>query len=317
MVRATRPIAIEALLVLMVLIWGANFSVIKRAFDDIPPQPFNALRLILATAVFMAAIGLAMRRARAGRGVVSSVFYTGNPVTRQDVRDIIILGVIGHCCYQIGFAGGVAATSVANAALIIGATPVVVAVLSAALGRERIGRLHWAGAAMSLLGIYFVVGFRSTFSGATLKGDLLMMMSVLCWSVYTIGAARLITRHSPLFVTGTTMLAGTVPYVVLTIPQMIALDWSAVSAWAWWALVLSSLLALCVCYLIWYTAVQRIGPSRTAMFSNVVPIVAMTVAAIWLREPITRTKVIGAIAVLCGVFLTRLGRRPAPLPIEE
>jgi drug/metabolite transporter (DMT)-like permease len=317
MTRLQRTLITDGLLVVMVLIWGANFSVIKRAFEEIPPQPFNALRLILATMVFLTAIWIAARRVRSGRGSVSSVFHSGALVTARDTRDILLLGLIGHFCYQIGFVGGVAATSVSNAALIIGATPVVVALLSAGLGRERIGRLHWVGAALSMLGIYFVVGFRSSFSGATLRGDLLMMFSVACWSIYTVGAARLITRHSPLFVTGMTMAAGAVPYVAFALPQIAALDWGAVSAWSWWALVLSSLLALCVCYLIWYAAVQRIGPSRTAMFSNVVPIVAMTVAAIWLKEPVSATKVAGAAAVLGGVALTRLGRRPAPLPIEE
>jgi len=317
MARAPRFAVIDALLVVMVLIWGANFSVIKRAFDEIPPQPFNALRLILASSLFLTAIGLAIRRARGGARPVSRVWFTTTRVTARDRRDIVLLGLIGHCCYQIGFAGGVAATSVANAALIIGTTPVVIAVLSVALGRERIGGLHWTGAALSVVGVYFVVGLGAPSDGASLRGDLLMMLSVLCWSIYTIGATRLIPRHSPLFVTGMTMLAGTVPYVLIALPQLVRHDWAAVSAWSWWALVLSSVLALCVCYLIWYAAVQAIGPSRTAIFSNLVPVVAMAVAALWLREPLSTAKVAGAGAIVGGVFLTRLGRRPAPVPIEE
>ena len=53
------------------------------------------------------------------------------------------------------------------------------------------------------------------------------------------------------------------------------------------------------------------------MYSNVVPIVAMSVAALWLGEPLTRAKLIGAVAVLSGVLLTRLGRRPSQVPMEE
>jgi len=317
MTRAPRALVIDGLLGVMVLIWGANFSIIKRAFEDIPPQPFNALRITLATLLFLGAIAIAIRQAGRARRPVSSVFHTSQPVTRRDLRHLIGLGLIGHCGYQIGFVGGVDRTSVSNAALIIGATPVVIAVLSAALGRERIGRLHWTGIALSLVGIYVIVGLGSGFSGATIDGDLLMMFSVCCWSVYTVGASRLMTRHSPLFVTGITMLAGAIPYVALTSPQLAGLDWSTVSRFAWGALVFSAVFALCVCYLIWYVAVRSIGPSRTAAFANLVPIVAMAVAAVWLREPISATKAVGATAVLTGVFLTRLGRRPAPIPIEE
>ncbi len=120
---------IDALLVLMVLIWGVNYSVIKRAFAEIPPQPFNALRIVIASAVFLAAIRWARRRAREGRA--SSVFHTPNPLTTRDRWDLLWLGLVGHCMYQFCFVGGVALTSVSNAALIIGVTPVSVAVVSA------------------------------------------------------------------------------------------------------------------------------------------------------------------------------------------
>lgn len=305
---------IDALLVLMVLIWGVNYSVIKQAFDEIPPQPFNAMRLILASAVFMSAI----RATRSRRpGPVASVFFTPSPLTRRDELDLFWLGIVGHCAYQFCFAEGVASTSVSNAALIIGATPVAVAVTSALLGRERIGPLHWLGAAVSVTGIYFVVGHAAAFGGQTLRGDILIMISVGCWTAYTIGAGRLIARHSPLFVTGMTMAVGGLPYLALTFPQFLVLDWSRVSAFTWVSLVLSALLALNVAYLIWYTGVQRIGAARTSMYSNVVPVVAMSVAALWLGEPVTREKLIGVAAVLCGVFLTRLGRKPSQVPIEE
>jgi len=86
-------------------------------------------------------------------------------------------------------------------------------------------------------------------------------------------------------------------------------DWLAVSAWSMGALVLSALLALNLAYVIWYTGVQRLGAARTSIYSNGVPVVAMLVAWVWLGEPLTWTKILGAAAVLSGVLLTRIGRR--------
>jgi drug/metabolite transporter (DMT)-like permease len=298
---------IDALLVLMVAIWGVNYSVIKRAFEEIPPQPFNALRLILASAVFYAGIRIARERVLRGRARLPRIFYTEHEPTRADQWSIAWLGLVGHCAYQFCFVGGVNLTSVSNAALIIGATPVAIALVSALLGRDRLSRWHWIGALVSALGIYFVVGRGASFGGATLRGDLLVMTSVGCWVAYTIGAGRLMARHSPLYVTGMTMLVGGVPYVLIASPQLILLDWHRVSGWTWMALVLSALLALNVAYLIWYIAVQRIGPARTSLYSNLVPIVAMAVAALWLGEPLTPAKLIGAATVLGGVALTRVG----------
>lgn len=315
MSRALRLHAIDALLVVMVVIWGVNYSVLKRAFAEMPAQPFNALRLALASGVFLLAIRLARRRAQQGR--VSSILYTPQQLTARDRLDLVWLGLVGHSTYQLCFAGGVAATTVSNAALIIGATPVAIAVLSAALGRERIGPLHWLGAGISVTGIYFVVGRGASFGGATLRGDALVMVSVACWAAYTLGAGRLVARHSPLYVTGMTMAIGSVPYVLATVPQFLRLSWSAIAPWTWGALVLSALLALNVSYLIWYAGVQRIGAARTSIYSNLVPITAMSVAAVWLGEPMTRAKLIGVSAVLAGVLLTRLGRKPSLIPVEE
>lgn len=303
---------IDALLVLMVLIWGSNFSVIKRAFEEVPPQPFNALRLVIASIVFLAAIAAARRRVERG-SPVSSVFHTPNALTRRDRIDLIWLGLVGHFGYQFFFVGGVALSSASNAALIVGSTPAVLAVVSALLGREQISRLHWTGAAISAVGIYLVVGRGASFGGATLGGDLMVMTSVACWVAFTLGASRLIQRHSPLYVTGMTMVYGGVPYVVMALPQILRVPWTEVSAWTIGALILSALLALNLAYVIWYMGVQRLGPARTSIYSNGVPIVAMTVAAIWLGEPLTWNKITGAIAVLSGVLLTRLGRRtPSP-----
>ncbi len=307
---------LDALLVAMVLVWGTNFSVLKVAFQDMPPQSFNSIRILLASIVFILSIAWARRSVEFRKKRISTVFYTPNPLTARDRWDLVWLGVVGHCFYQLGFAGGVDLTSVANASLLMGATPVAVALLSLALGRERLHATHWAGVALSCLGVYFVVGGAS-FGGATLRGDLLVLGSVMCWSAYTIGAMRMMQRHSPLYVTGVTMAIGGLPYIAIAMPQMLHTDWGAVSLWTWGALVWSALFALNLAYLAWYISVQRLGPARTAVYSNVVPIAALAVAALWLREPITATKAIGAAAILGGVFLTRLGRKPSGVPIEE
>jgi drug/metabolite transporter (DMT)-like permease len=315
--RSGRSAWLDGLLVLMVLIWGANYSAIKLAFSEVPEQSFNALRLLIASGVFLSAIAWARRRAQAPGPPLPTIFHTASPVTRRDRLDLLWLGFVGHFIYQFCFVGGVAATSVSNAALIIGATPAVVAILSALIGRERIGRLHWAGAAVSLVGIYLVIGRDASFGGSTITGDLQIIVSVICWSVYTLGTGRLIRRHSPLYVTGMTMAIGGIPYAIAMMPHVLAMRWTTVSWWVWVTLVLSALLALCVAYVIWYTAVQRIGAARTAIYSNVVPLVAMACAALWLHESITAAKLAGAAAVLTGVVLTRLGRKTPAVPIEE
>jgi drug/metabolite transporter (DMT)-like permease len=308
MTRAQRTV-MDVLLVLMVVVWGANYSVMKRAFAEVPPLAFNALRMAVASAVFLAAIRLARRPTTPIPAALRSVFHTPHPLTRRDRWDLVWLGVIGHLGYQLLFALGVARTHASNAALIIGASPVAVVLLSAGLGHERVRPLHWVGAALSTLGVYFVVGRGAAFGGSTLTGDLLMVLAMGCWATYTLRSARIMARHSPLYVTGTTMAIGTVPYVVCAIPDLLATRWTAVTPMVWILCVLSALLALCFGYIVWNAAVQRLGATHTAIYGNLVPLAAMVVAALWLREPMTPTKLAAAALVVTGVVLTRLQPR--------
>jgi drug/metabolite transporter (DMT)-like permease len=296
----------DGLLVLMVIAWGANYSLLKRAFEEVPPAAFNTLRMVFSSSVFLVAIAVARRRARGAGTAPSSIFHTPHALTRRDHWDLVWLGIVGHCLYQLFFVGGLARTSASNAALIFGASPVAVALISAAIGQERVGLLHWLGAVLSTAGIYFVVGYGAAVGGGTLVGDMLMLGAVACWSIYTIGGKRLMARHSPLFVTGMTMAIGTVPYALAAAPALFRLEWAGVSPAVWLLLFPSGLFALNFAFLVWYTAVQKLGPARTSIYSNAVPLVAMLTAAIFLGESITASKLVGVAAVLGGVVLTRI-----------
>ncbi len=228
---AVSPV-IDVLLLLMAVFWGTNYSIVKHAFREIDPQAFNA------PADVDRLVDLPDRHAwssvrvhRAGAGTAAgSVFYTPATMTARDwlgargARRSSATAAIRYC-----FMAGLSRTSVANSSLMLGVTPVLVALLSAMLGIERIGTLHWVGAALSLAGIYLVVGqvFRS---GRTAqRGDLMMIAAVCCWAIYTIGARPLMTRHSPVAVTGLSMMIGTLMYLPLAWPSLRAVRWSEIS----------------------------------------------------------------------------------------
>ncbi len=143
---------------------------------------------------------------------------------------------------------------------------------------------------------------------ASMTGDLLMMGAATCWGAYTVAARSVLRRHSPLAVTSWTMAVGTALFIPFGVPGLLALEWRAISLGAWIGLVYSAVFALCVAYLIWYTAVQRIGSARTSVYSNMVPVTAMIVAFLWLGEPISGAQITGAASILGGVALTRMKR---------
>ncbi len=298
---------LDALLLLMAVIWGTNYTVIKSAFTEVEPQAFNALRLIMASSLMLATMAITRR----ARWNPAAVFYTAEPVTGREWLALAGLGFVGHCIYQYLFVGGVARTSVANSSLLLAASPVLITIMGAALYRirrtgERVTALHWAGTLLSLAGIYLVVESGGKTTGQSVTGDVMMACAVVCWSIYTIAARPLMDRHSPVGVTALSMAIGTVFYVPLAVPAMSRVEWSLVSIPTWMALVYSAVLSICVAYVIWYIGVRELGSARTAVYSNLMPIVAMVTAALWLREPVGPGKIAGATLVLAGVAVTRI-----------
>ena len=320
----------DALLLLVVVLWGANYTVVKAILRELPPLAFNAVRLSSASAVFLALIatstfvrrvgGPAMKSAIAdmtpGGNRPLALFRTAERVTPRDWATLAGLGLVGHFLYQAFFAVGLARTNVGNASLIIGCTPIAVSIGSAILGRDRLGPWHWAAVAVSAMGMYLVVGTGAQLSGASLAGDAMMLACVLCWTIYTLTGQELLVRHSPLVVTGWSMAIGTLMFVPYSLPQVRSVDWSAVRPAVLAGILLSALLALNLSYVIWYAAVQRLGSARTSIYSNLVPVTALVTAAIWLAEPVPRGKLLGATLVITGLVVSRV-RRPAIEPPAE
>jgi drug/metabolite transporter (DMT)-like permease len=95
---------IDALLLLMTLIWGSNYAIVKHAFAEIDPQAFNAGRLIVASAVFLAVMGAIRSRPpqRRADGTLASVVYTPSPMKGRDLVVLIGLGIVGRACISTG-----------------------------------------------------------------------------------------------------------------------------------------------------------------------------------------------------------------------
>ena len=284
---------LDGLLLLMILIWGSNFSIVKVALRDFPEGPFNAMRLVTATIVFLAVIFGTSARERV------------KALTRRDWIELFFLGSIGTFLYQFCFVAAVKRTSFANGSLIIGVSPIVIALMSAIAGHERIRPIRWLGIAVAMFGLYLVVGRGVDMSAETFRGDLLMMGGVLCWAIYSVASQPILKRQSPLIVIALTFSFGATLYVLFMTPVLIATDWSAVSGFSWMMMLTSALLALNLSYWIWYTGLKRLGGSRTSVYSYLTPVVAMVVAAVWLSEPIAANQLAGAGAIFAGLLITR------------
>lgn len=280
-------------LLALTLIWAVNFSVIKAGLSDVPPFVFNALRFPLA--------GLTLLLLLRSRGRI--------PLPRrEDLGRIILLGVFGNVVYQFFFIIGMDLTRAGNASLLLATTPIFVALWSVTAGHERSHPRVWAGAVGTLAGMAVVVaGGPGGFSldPDTITGDLLMIGASLVWSFYTVGARKPVQRYGSLAVTAWTLWIGTAGLVLVGIPGMLTLDWTAVPSEAWGSIAYAGALGIGVAYALWYYGVRHLGSTRTAIYANLVPVLALLVAWYALGEVPTAAQIVGAAIIIGGIRLVR------------
>jgi drug/metabolite transporter (DMT)-like permease len=281
----------DVLLFIMAVIWGVNFVVVKYATHIFSPVAFTGLRVGVA-ALFLVSVAVA-------RGGLS--------LPRADVLRLLLLGSLGNGLYQLFFVHGVARTRAGNAALIIGAVPAFVAVMARFRGMERVKRTTLVGIALSVLGVALVIigSAGSSRGGNTVLGAVLVFLGALCWSWYTILLQPYTTRVDVVQLTAVTAIGGAIPLIIASTPALLDTDWSKVGAGGWSALIYSSALSMGIAYFFWYRGLRVLGPTRTAVYANLQPIVALLVAWPFLGEVPTIFQWVGAATIVAGVFLTR------------
>jgi drug/metabolite transporter (DMT)-like permease len=102
-----------------------------------------------------------------------------------------------------------------------------------------------------------------------------------------------------------TMVGGAVPLLIASTPALLATNWSAIGRGGWLALLYSGVISMGVAYFFWYRGLRVLGPTRTAVYTNLQPIIALLVAWAFIGETPTIFQGVGATTIVAGVFLTR------------
>ena len=290
----------DLLMVLVVTIWAVNLSLVKIALAEIPPLPYNGMRLLLASAALLAWLLASEKNLK---------------LRRRDLPKILLLSFTGYALYQYLFISGIHLTTASNTAVIFGSTPIMISLLSSFFKHERITPLGWLGIALGFAGIYLVVSGRAggfALSGRTWKGDLILFAAVFLWAHYSVSARPLLKVYSPLKFTAVTMGLGSLMFFPFSVPQLRRLPFAAVSAQAWLCLLFSGLVALSLALVLWFFSVRRVGNSQTAVYSNLQPVLAVVFAWLLLGEKATSSLLLGAAVIFIGIVFTRRGRDVSP-----
>lgn len=280
------------LLAIMALLWGLMFIAIKLGGRAMPISVYNADRFLVGAVLMLVVCHSAGRWRR---------------IEWREACELTGLGFVGHGLTQMAFVSGVVRTSTASSALIWGCTPLVVASISALLGLERLRARQWLGALVALAGVAAVVAGRGTgFTGQTLAGDGLVLLSVLFLAIYVVWSRSLLARLDLWFVTTWMVCTGAVIMLAWSAPQQSLQLYRSLSLRDWGVLFYGTVFALLVPNLIFLKGIQDVGRARASFFMNAVPLVGYLAGWLFMGETMGPLQLTGGAVICVGILVSQL-----------
>lgn len=275
----------------MTVLWAANFIVAKYALRDFPPLLASGLRTIIAAIILLP---IYIARAKRNKPEWS----------RRLIWKLIILGLLGVGLNQVLFVFGMARTSVAHAALIIGLTPVTVFMLAAAAGQERLSPARLVGMFIALAGVAVLQLSGGPAGDATFLGDLIVFTGSSAFAAFTVVGKSEAKRVGGITVNTFAYVTSALALLPPTLWQSRTFDYAAVTVAGWVSLAYMAVVASVVCYMIYYWALAHMPASKLSAFSYLQPLLATLMAIPMLGEYPTKSLILGGALILGGVFVT-------------
>ncbi len=295
---------------LLIVVWGANFSVQKAVFQALSPGGFLFVRYLMMPVA--AALLLCLR-------------FGGRwpRVSRGDAFALLRLGLVGHLLHVGLVTYGIHWSTAFSSSLILACGPVFTLLILHWHGHEALTRGSIAGVAVAAIGVLVFLSDKlvggSWQAGA---GDLVVLLSVSFFSYYTVASKPLIERLGGVTVMAYAVLFASLPIVAISLPAGLAVDWRQVTPLIWlgtfYAVIVSAFLGWLVWG--WVNVVRGVGPTAPLMY--LMPPVAGLVAWALTGERYSAVKIAGATFTLAGVALAQFTSAPrdpvreAPAPVD-
>jgi len=287
-------------LVLVAIIWGGTFIAGRVAATEMPAPTAALWRYLIACGALL----LLSWRLEGGLPVLS----------RQQWVGVILLGMTGVAAYNLLFMFGLERVPASRGSLIMAFNPVATLLGAALFLGEPLTRYRVAGILLALLGVSIVLGHGhplQLFTGHVGVGEVALLGCAMAWATYTLLGKRILQGLSPLAASTYAALTGV---AILAIAAALSGDLIVpqASLTGWICLAYLGVFGTAVAFVWFYDGVKVLGPARTAVFINLVPVAAVTLGVLLLGEPLEMSMLSGGALVILGVFIINRPTPPAP-----
>ena len=293
--------AVDLMLLGTVFLWAFNITVTRYVLTNgWSPLAYATLRYFAATALFWCFTYSRERSFRVGW---------------SDSRLIVVAALLIFL-NQIGFVYSIRLTTASTVGLILGTTPVFVGLIASAVGLERLPRVFWLAAALSFAGVAFVAAGTGGDVSGDVWGDVLALLTAMTWGGYSVAIAPLMRRYSPYRISAFVLGLGWIPLALVSVGQISAQSFSF-DRLVWIGFAYAVVGPLFLTNVLWFTAIDRVGPSRAALFGNLQPFFSVVFALLLLDEHLNRWEIVGGLAIAAAILVERRSHGRAKVALES
>jgi drug/metabolite transporter (DMT)-like permease len=272
--------------------FGASVVAVRVAVRDVPPVSLAVLRFGIG-GVLLLLVALAVRR-------------DSLRLAREIVPRFALLALVFYTLFPLSFNVGLQFTEASRGALMLATMPVWSAVMARKAVGERLRPLQTGGVALSIAGIGVAFAERGLFAstgGRAILGDALLLLTAFWGALYGVLSKRALARHPPLTVTTYPMLIGTAYLLPVALVEGLPSAVTNLDGTTLWLVLFVAVLGGAVAFYLWTAALSRLTPTQVAVYVNINPLVAASLAALLLHERLSILFVVGFAAVVGGVLL--------------
>ena len=278
---------------MLILIWGANFSVQKYLLDTLSPSGFLFARYLI-----MPTCALIMMRITLGQ------FFP--PIARKDLFELASLGFIGHSLHVGIVCYGIHLSTPFSSSVILACGPIFTLLILRWKGHERLQRYQVLGVSVAFAGVLIFLSEKIMKGDMRATGgDVVLFVAAVLFSYYTVQAKPMLEKHGSILTMGYATLWGGLPVMLLSIPAGLEAPWASLGVQGWAAMGWSVLISAFGGWLVWGWVNQVRGVAKTAPLMYLMPPVAGLFAWAITGEQYTTIKLAGAAIALLGVAYTQ------------
>ena len=285
------------LLFIQQLIASMTHIIGKDALETLSPSLALLIRAMIASVSLLIVVTVKHKKWNLFSGITS-----------KDMLRLVFLGFLNIPLNQFIYFQGLHFTSPANSALLYAMTPAIVFVILLFIHGEKANWKKSVGITIAFIGAAIVMfEHGASFASENTKGNILIFIAVVAWSLFTIIGRPLIPKYGALRVTAIHMLFGTILFMPIGLVTADLDNIPVMTSTIWLELIYLGVIGSCVNYILWYYALGKLETSKVAIFQNMQPVLTTIIALILGTVFLSPILVGGGVLALIGVLLVEKG----------